>query len=624
MGSKASVSVVVNEPSTEVFQTEQSQETLEQDEDFIPTLEPEITGAPSLEGYEKYNEIVPIINKVAKEMNFDPLILASIILTESLGDANAKRHEENRYNQIKSAFEANPKYKEHYNILKQKGLVQNEEEYFQIMSSYDRGLTQIAPATAVAYTSWRGHPDKLYNPETNLRVIIEFLRNRGFNDESDVGLRGAIVANTIVNTNSRTGTPVEGHTERATGYWADLTNKAKIECHSPCKITFNNPIVMYREEFQNAVLIKSKNAKISKDFSIIENFEGAAEEFRTIYIGFYTQLFVGKRIDSFRFFNALTNLGITSDEAKRIVIEQTINLYLRDFNVNEDVKTIVQSISKFGHSLSNYQQNFEIFLENQDLFFKLADIEIEKMREINEFKTLSINMQAIIKELKKLVKERDDILGEIKAGKLDKDTLKLFQEELFKLNKKIKENLEILSDLILTRNQQIKKGLFYGSVILFNQKDLSVKNINDEIKRFFYDLDVWSNLQTNSEQVLSKRGGDYFVYKSAYFVSYGQNDYDSDIVEHFIRRHIFGDVRMNEPPTDIFRGYEHIGKWTIWEKNKISDNEKRIIIYDILHRIFSGVSVAVEKKGYLVGDANRQDIRFIVDDNGKIVNVVPQ
>ncbi len=79
------------------------------------TLEPKIPDAPTLEGdsYEKYNQIVPIVNKVSKEMNFDPLILASIVLTESLGDANAKRHEENRYSQIKSAFQENPK-----NIMK--------------------------------------------------------------------------------------------------------------------------------------------------------------------------------------------------------------------------------------------------------------------------------------------------------------------------------------------------------------------------------------------------------------------------------------------------------------------------------------------------------------------------
>ena len=162
---KPSVSVVVDAPQTEASQYPETQSSqLEQifqpNVETIHSQEPEIPHAPTLEGYDKYNEIVPILNEVANQYNLDPLILAAIILHESNGDSNAEGDSQesirkSRYDAIKKAFLNNQNYKEYYNALKEKGLVKTEDEFFILTSKFSYGLFQISPQTAAL----RGYKD---------------------------------------------------------------------------------------------------------------------------------------------------------------------------------------------------------------------------------------------------------------------------------------------------------------------------------------------------------------------------------------------------------------------------------------------------------------------------------
>ncbi len=296
-------------------------------------------------------------------MNFDPLILATIVLTESLGDANAKRHEENRYNQIKSASQENPKYKEHYEKLKQEGLVQNEEEYFQIMSSYDRGLTQIAPATAVAYTNWRGHPYELYNPETNLRVIIDFLRNRGFDDETDTGLQGALTANTIVNTNSRTGTTVEGHTERANTNYNLLYNIQKtgfnLKCNTPCELTLEKVVA---EAKIDIIKTNIKEALTRSDFGIVGEVE------------------FDKRRNRFKFETA------NDVEDSLLELEEIVGTVIKDVGYRVDIEKSVDQIVADLRGIIIKQR--DLFASNSPFLEGIVEIEISINNDYTEYSSV--------------------------------------------------------------------------------------------------------------------------------------------------------------------------------------------------------------------------------------------
>ncbi len=535
-----------------------------------------------------------------------------------MGDANAKRAEQGRYNQIKSAFQANPKYKQHYEklksdfannqnykdyykALKEKGIIQTEEEFFILVSKFSYGLFQISPQTA-ALRGFRGNPEKLKDARTNIEIAIKELIAKGFKT-SDNGIEGLMKAAEIINGGSLGATTKEDYKEGVETKWNLIIGRGlRIVCNSPCTIDMGMFIISKQERNELVDVIK-KSAKVNKvnvrdirgktffDFTTAKDL--TEDERNKIYLAieiYYSDNFF---LDLYELHLRFKKVFSMSDaEAMKKIILSYFKKYASQQKYNsilEDVENVVDlnvRDIKFENGLS------------PEIYEKLVR---RSLFEIEALKTASQNLK----------------IGLVSDLSLDNVAVAL---ELLNADA---IDVEILNDLIEYQTllaeslSKFSEGKDYAVVMA----KLGILNRLPELSSYLEDVVFGREISSQIEAYLQDTNYNFVIKnKGRFSVNIGTRDEPG--IDHVVRRHVYGHKKGEETSPVPFKYLEVDASWDSWYQSpSIFKNEIRRQVVLRLLRVIN----KRKKKNYLFKEKILcQEIKIKISKSNIGVNTIIQ